>query len=219
MKKSFIFTLMFLFCFPLLTTAQSTSTLTVQQQYESALRQVIILLQQQVEVLIQQLNALQTQTVKIDPTYTYTPITTTPVVVPDLPTPIVVGTTQPTATAIATTTPTLTPEWTPIQISENVAEYILDNKTDSNLTYTSATLEIYPITIVNEHQSVVVTGFLGNPISIPSIYSKPISTTIINLPIDLFMYANKNGQLRFEVNAYNVGNANDRYSIRLISLQ
>lgn len=201
--------------FPLLTNAQ-----TAQQQYESALRQVIALLQQQVAILIAQLNAQNQQIVKIDPTYTYTPITVpSPEPIP-APLPVV---TQPqpimtTQTFGSTPAPLPDYEYSTIQESENTADYSFINRATTTKQYASVTVKVTPRTIVNTFDSIVIRTRIGsNPSSTDYVTVKPTEATNYTIPLTSPFLQSRTSTFSIEVNAYQVPNANDRYLIELVS--
>lgn len=211
MKKTLII-IAILFA-PFITHAQ-----TPQQQYEDALRQVITLLQQQVALLIEQLNAVNAQTAQLSPTYTYTPMKQPePIVLPTAPTP----TPAPTFGSTPTTTPVIIPDYehSTIQESENTATYSFTNRAETNKQYASFTVLITPKTIVSNPKEIIIASDLANnPGSQPFITAHPATTTEYTIPFIKAFPAKKTTQLFLEVNAHNVGHANDRYTIELVSL-
>jgi hypothetical protein len=208
MKKT-IATLLFVFA-PFIVSAE-----TAQQQYESALRQVIVLLQQQVALLIEQLNQVNAQQVKINPEYTYLPIVTAPIIVPELPQPTVTPT-QPTPVIIAGSTPAPTTpeyEYATLSESENIATYNYINRSNKQIRYDSVTLKITPKTIANEHVVIEVNAN-GNI----TLQVKPTEATTITVPFTTTIAPLTTTNLSFEVKADGVSNPNDRYLIELVSL-
>lgn len=218
MKKSFIIALMFVF--PLLTNAQVATT-TVEEQYQSALRQVIVLLQQQVALLIEQLNALQTHTATISPSYTYTPVTPVSIVIPEIPTPAPVP--QPTPSPTPTFGSTqLLPDytWSTLNVSENTSLYTFTNSSTSPLVFTKVNVTIAPITTLNSPQQVTFEVWQGNNNKhLPFITTSPTATTTATIPVNMTIPQGKTETIRLEIHAYNVGNPNDRYSIELLSIE
>lgn len=207
---------MFIFSLPLIVGAQTVPT--VEEQYQSALREVIVLLQQQVAILIEQLNALQTQTQKTDPIYTYTTIIQSDIIVPDMPK-------KPTST-ITEVTPNLGAEtpslynWETVLESENSSEYKFTNNATTSKQYTSVTVRISPKIIVNTFDQIIIRTYIGsNPGSDEYIITKPTIETDYIIPMIRDFQQSKTTDFRIEVNAYEVSNANDRYNISLISFQ
>lgn len=212
-----------MFVFPLLTNAQ-----TAQEQYESALRQVIVLLQQQVTILINQLNALNAQTASSTPAYSYTPIVQTPIVVPELPVVL-----TPNQTQVMNTTPVQNfgsaqsqpqPDFTLTELSvyENVSNYTLRNSTSTSLIFTKARVTVTPKTLVNSQPDMKFEVVVGNNNKVlPFIETKPAlnQTSSIELPVDITIHAGRTEQVRVEVSTKDAPNANDRYEIKLISLE
>lgn len=207
--KKLIITLAIIF--PLLTNAQTT-----QQQYESALRQVIALLQQQVAILIAQLNAQNQQIVKIDPTYTYTPIPVpTPAPLPLITQPQPIMTNQ---TLGSTPAPLPDYEYSTIQESENTADYSFINRATTTKQYESVTVKVTPRTIVNTFDSIVIRTRIGsNPSSTDYVTVKPTEATNYTISLTSPFLQSRTSTFSIEVNAYNVSNANDRYLIELVS--
>lgn len=216
MKKILIIALLLLSSFPVLTHAT-----TVEEQYQSALREVIVLLQQQVALLIEQLNTLNAQTAKIEPSYTYTPIVTQNIIVPQSPTqqltPLFGSVPQ------IDVVPTPSYSTTTVYESENASVYRLTSATSTPLNFTKATVKISPKTIVNAHSKVSLEVWFDDIQTSSPVYliEKPDSevTAVIPVKISNLIMPNKTVDIRVEVSAYGVSNPNDRYTIQLVSLE